>query len=65
MKELGIKEVREITFRSMLELLCQLHGRPAEDAQNVVCDFDLDCSSAEEYSQKIESLISVLIKAEP
>lgn len=51
----------------MLGLLCQLHQRknPDEDAQNVMCDFDLDCSSAEEYSQKIESLISVLIKAEP
>ena len=46
----------------MLELLCQLHGRPSEDAQNVVCDFD--CKDDEEWKAQVKPVISDFIKAE-
>ena len=50
----------------MLGLLCRLHQRknPDEDAQNVVCDFDL-CSSGKEFDEKVRPLISEYIEAEP
>ena len=46
-----------------LGLLCLLHRRPFEDAQNAVCDFDLS-SSKEEWSEKVKPLISDFIETE-
>jgi hypothetical protein len=50
----------------MLSLLCRLHQRkkPDADAQNVTCDFNL-ASSMEEWNDKVRSLVSKYIKAEP
>ena len=48
--------------KDMLELLCRLHGRPSEDAQNVVCDFD--CKDAKEWRTHVKPVISDFIKAE-
>ena len=44
-----------------LRLLCQLHGRNAKDAEEVVCDFDYDGS---ECAEKIQPFLSNFIKAE-
>ena len=46
----------------ILALLCLLHRRSREDAQNAVCDFDL-CYSEEEWKEKIKPLVSDLIEA--
>ena len=48
----------------ILALLCLLHRRSREDAQNAVCDFDL-CYSKEEWKEKIKPLVSDLLKAKP
>ena len=48
--------------KDMLELLCRLHGRPSEDAQNVVCDFN--CKDDEEWKAQVKPVISDFIKAE-
>ena len=50
----------------MLSLLCRLHQRknPDEDAQNVVCDFDL-ADGKEKWNKKVRSLISEYIEVEP
>lgn len=50
----------------MLGLLCRLHQRknPDEDVQNVVCDFDL-ADGKEKWNEKVRSLISEYIEAEP
>ena len=49
----------------MLGLLCRLHQRknPDEDAQNVVCDFDL-ADGKEKWNEKVRPLISDFIEAE-
>lgn len=46
-----------------LGLLCLLHRRPFDDAQNAVCDFDLS-SSKKEFDEKVKPLISEYIEAE-
>ncbi|MBR1843564.1 MAG: hypothetical protein IJ793_01675 [Opitutales bacterium] len=48
--------------KDMLELLCRLHGRPSQDAQNVVCDFD--CKDDEEWRTQVKPVISGFIEAE-
>ena len=49
----------------VLGLLCRLHGRKSEDAEDgkIFCDFDYDCN--EEYYQKMLPLVSKLLKAKP
>ncbi len=46
-----------------LGLLCLLHRRPFEDAQNAVCDFDLS-NGWKEWEGKVKPLISNFIKDE-
>lgn len=44
-----------------LGLLCRLHGRASEDAENVVCDFDYD---EQEYAEKVAPALMEFIEAE-
>ena len=46
-----------------LGLLCQLHGRASEGAENVVCDFDY--KGSEEWKAQVKPVISDFIEAEP
>ena len=44
-----------------LGLLCRLHGRASEDAENVVCDFDYD---GQECAEKVDPALMEFIEAE-
>ena len=44
-----------------LRLLCRLHGRASEDAENVVCDFDYD---GQECAKKVDPALMDFIEAE-
>ncbi len=44
-----------------LRLLCQLHGRASEDAENVVCEFDYD---GQGYAEKVEPAFMDFIETE-